>query len=86
MSVKEFRDTSTRVYDAELAPADSIISTAEWFITLLLLSIPFLNIVLVLFWAFGPGNRNRANFCRAILGFLVIGIALAACGALFSVH
>ncbi len=76
--MKEFRFVPG-IQDAELAPAESIISTGEWFITLLLLSIPFLSVVLLLFWSFGPGNRNRANFCRAVLIFMIIGLALGAC-------
>ncbi len=79
--MKEFRFVPPS-QDAEYALAESIISTGEWFVTLLLLAIPLLNIVLALFWAFGPGNRNRANFCRAVLIFMAIGVALVMCRAI----
>ncbi len=81
--MKEFRFIPPS-QDAELAPTESIISTSEWFITLLLLCIPLLNIALALFWAFGPGNRNRANFSRATLIFMAIGVALVMCRAIAS--
>ncbi|HIJ52945.1 MAG TPA: hypothetical protein HPP66_07285 [Planctomycetes bacterium] len=45
-----------------------------WMLTLLVLAIPFVNLVMYLVWALsGTGNVNRRNFCRAsIYWFLII--------------
>ena len=55
-----------------------------WMLTLLVLAIPFVNLVMYLIWALsGAGNLNRRNFCRAsiywfliILGLYVLFLAL----------
>ena len=53
-------------------------SVQEWFITILILAIPLVNIVMYLYWAFAEGvNLNKRNFCRASLLWAVIGIGLA---------
>ncbi len=50
-------------------------STMDWFFTLLVLAIPVVNIILYIVWACGAGNRNRVNFCRAsLLWVLLAGI------------
>jgi hypothetical protein len=53
------------------------LSTGEWFLTLFILGIPLVGIVMYFVWAFGAGNVSRANFCRAGLIWLAIGITLA---------
>lgn len=53
-------------------------STGAWFITLLVLAIPILNLVMYLIWAFGAGNRNRVTFCRASILWALIGVAIYA--------
>ena len=53
-------------------------SVGAWFVTLLVLTIPMVNIVMYLVWAFGPGgNVNRRNYCRAVLLWLAVGVLLA---------
>ena len=42
-------------------------TTGEWFWTLLLLSIPLVNIICFIVWITGSGNRNRVTYCRAML-------------------
>jgi hypothetical protein len=55
----------------------SPMSVKDWFITILILAIPVVNIVMYLVWAFGSsGNLNRRNFCRATLLWVVIGFAV----------
>jgi hypothetical protein len=45
----------------------------DWFLTIFILAIPFVNIVMYLVWAFGSsGNLNRRNFCRATLLWVAI--------------
>jgi hypothetical protein len=54
----------------------SPMSVKDWFITILILAIPLVNIVMYLVWAFGSsGNLNRRNFCRATLLWVVIVFA-----------
>jgi len=51
----------------------------DWFITLLVLAIPVVNIIMYLVWACGSsGNVNRKNFCTASILWVVIlfGFAL----------
>lgn len=56
----------------------SPLSMGEWVLTLLLMSIPCVNIIMCCVWAFGKtGNINRRNFCRAELIFIGIGIVLS---------
>lgn len=55
----------------------SPMSMGDWVLTLLLMSVPCLNIIFCCIWAFGKsGNLNRRNFCRAQLIFIVIGIVI----------
>jgi hypothetical protein len=54
------------------------LTVGEWFVTMLVLAIPLVNIVMGLVWAFGSGgNINRRNYCRAALIWMAIGIVLA---------
>ena len=53
------------------------LSTGEWFLTLLVLAIPLVGIIMYFVWAFGAGNVNRTNFCRAGLLWMAIGFVLA---------
>jgi hypothetical protein len=53
----------------------SPMSVKDWFVTLLILTIPLVNLVMYLAWAFGRyGNLNRRNFCRA--GLLMFAMAI----------
>ncbi len=57
---------------------NSPLSMGEWILTLLLMSIPCVNIIMCCVWAFGKnGNVNRRNFCRAELIFIGIGAVLS---------
>lgn len=49
----------------------------EWLITLIVLAIPCVNVIMYFVWAFGNGNENRKNFCRAGLIVMAIGIVLS---------
>ena len=51
----------------------SVVSTGEWFIYLCVLTIPVINLVVILWDAFGPKrNENKRNFCRATLILIVL--------------
>ena len=52
-------------------------SVKDWFITILILAIPLVNIVMYLYWAFADGvNLNKRNFCRASLLWVVIAFGI----------
>lgn len=51
-------------------------TTGDWFITMLLLAIPLVNLILIIVWACGVGNRNRVTYCRASILWFVIGLVL----------
>jgi hypothetical protein len=51
-------------------------TVGDWMGTLLILSIPIVNIIMYLVWAFGnSGNVNRKTFCQATLIWFVIILA-----------
>ncbi|MGL4485019.1 MAG: hypothetical protein ACRCUS_08730 [Anaerovoracaceae bacterium] len=55
---------------------NTVMSVGQWFVTLIVLAIPILNVIMYLIWAFGAGNKNRANFCRAGLIMILISVVL----------
>ena len=64
------------VYQEPQAP---VMSTTDWFFTQLILSIPLVNIIVLIMWAAGSsGNVNRRNFCRATLLWAVIAFLISA--------
>ena len=76
----------------EHPPSDestTVMSTKDWIITFLLMSIPCVGFILMIIWAFGStGNQNRKNHSRALLiywlivtaGYILLWIALIALG------
>nr|WP_024836028.1 hypothetical protein [Clostridium sp. 12(A)] len=70
-------------YSTQMDPNKSVMTMGEWLITLLIMLVPCVNIIMMLVWAFGNGNENRKNFCRAslimqvilsVLGFILYAI------------
>ncbi len=59
--------------------ADAVMSVKDWIITLLILEIPLVNIIALIIWANGTGNKNRANFASASLILIAIGIVIFFC-------
>ncbi len=61
------------------------LTVKEWFITILVLAIPLVNIVMYFMWGFGDGvNENKRNFCRASLLWAAICIAIGIVIAMFA--
>jgi hypothetical protein len=55
----------------------SVVRVGDWVVTILLLAIPIVNLVMLFVWSFGGGaNPNKANFAKASLIWMVIGIVL----------
>jgi hypothetical protein len=54
-----------------------IISVKEWVLTILLMAIPLVNLIMLFVWAFGGGaNPSKANYAKASLIWVLIGIVL----------
>lgn len=52
------------------------LSVGEWMLTIFLTAIPIVGIVLLFVWAFGSSTKiSKANWAKAMLIWLVIGIA-----------
>lgn len=59
-----------------MRPAGTV-SVGNWFVTLLLMAIPLVNLIMLFVWAFGGGaNPSKANWAKASLIWMLIGIAL----------
>jgi uncharacterized membrane protein YqjE len=64
--------TNTNISNSNL-----VMSIGDWIITLLIMCIPLVNLIMILVWAFsGNSNPNRANFCKANLILMAIGVIL----------
>ncbi len=54
------------------------ITIGNWFVTILLLGIPIVNIIMLLVWAFsGDYSKTKSNFAKAYLIWFLIGIVLS---------
>ncbi|AAW88994.1 conserved hypothetical protein [Neisseria gonorrhoeae DGI2] len=49
-----------------------VMTTGQWVLTMIVFMIPLVNIVMFFVWAFGRGNPNRANFCKALFLFTLL--------------
>jgi len=55
---------------------DPPMSTGAWFLTLLVLALPIINLIMYIIWACGVGNRSRVTFCRAAILWTVVIAAI----------
>ena len=54
-----------------------VIPVSEWILTLFITAIPIVGFVMLFVWGFGSGtNPTKANFAKASLIFLVVGLIL----------
>jgi cell division protein FtsW (lipid II flippase) len=57
---------------------NQIVKTGDWVLTLFICAIPLIGIIMLFVWAFSGGtNPSKANWAKASLIWLVIGISLA---------
>lgn len=52
-------------------------STGEWFVVLLVLAIPVVNVGFPLVWAFGGSRPQLKHFGRAVLWLEALGLVLS---------
>lgn len=59
------------------ADQNQVISVGEWFLILLVVTIPLVNLIVLIIWAFGGStNLNKVNFAKANLIWLAILVVL----------
>ena len=56
--------------------AEEEMTVGKWLLTLFATSLGFIGIIFLFIWGFGSGPKSRQNFCKAVLIFYVIAIAL----------
>ena len=61
----------------QMTPQDAPMTMGEWVITLIVGMIPCIGIIMLFVWAFGNGNVNRKNYCRAQLIITLVAIVLS---------
>ncbi len=50
-----------------------VVRTSEWFVTLLVLSIPVIGVIMLFLWSFSDEtNPNKKNWARAVLLWLLL--------------
>lgn len=53
------------------------VSTGEWFVTLLIASIPLVGLIMLFVWAFGGGAAaSKQNWAKAMLLWMLVCILL----------
>jgi hypothetical protein len=58
-------------------PNNQTVSVGDWFVTILLSSIPMVGFIMLLVWAFGGGAKeSKKNYARAALIFAIIGMVV----------
>ncbi len=58
------------------------VTLGEWIVTMLLMIVPFVNIVLLFIWAFGSNTKiSKSNWAKATLIMMAVGFVL---GIVFS--
>lgn len=56
---------------------EKVTSVGQWFLTIVLLLIPIVNVVFFIIWVFGGGNnKNRTNYMRAMILPAVVMLVL----------
>jgi fatty acid desaturase len=65
-------------YNPYQMPVDtSVMTVGDWILTFLITAIPIVGFVMLFIWAFGNDtNQNKANYAKATLLWMLIGIAL----------
>jgi hypothetical protein len=57
---------------------ESVVTVKDWLLVMLLMCIPFVNLVMPFVWAFGGGDipESKKNWAKAMLlwGLIIIGI------------
>ncbi len=53
------------------------VSVGNWMLTMVLMSIPIINVILLFVWAFGSNTEiSKANWAKAVLMWFLLGFIL----------
>jgi hypothetical protein len=52
------------------------VSVGNWMVTILLTYIPIVNLIMLIVWAFGGAQESKANWAKAMLIWMLIGIVI----------
>ena len=61
----------------QITEKEEVLTIGQWLLTTFVISIPLVGIIMIFVWGFGQGNKNRANFCKAMLVWFVISIVFS---------
>lgn len=62
----------------KLDSREEVVSVKDWLISMVVMMIPFVNIVMMFVWAFADGtNKSKSNFFKASLIISLICIVLS---------
>lgn len=62
---------------------NKVVTTGDWFVTMMITAIPLVGVIMLFVWAFGGGaNPNKENMAKAALIWLFISLVI---GILFFV-
>ena len=57
---------------------NSVVSIGDWFVTLLILSIPVVGFIMLFVWGFGGSTKpSKANYCKLMLILGLISVIVA---------
>lgn len=77
MEITNTSENQQAPYQQPMRP-NGPVSIGDWFVTILLMAIPLVNLIMLLVWAFGGGtNESKANWAKASLIWMLVGILLA---------
>lgn len=63
--------------DGRVDGPEEPIKVSEWFLTMLVLAIPCVNLIMLFVWGFGGSEkRSKANFCKAQLIWMAISAVI----------
>ena len=72
----EANNSSQPQYPYYGRPAEPV-STGDWFLTMLIMVIPLVNLIMLFVWAFGGGAKaSKSNWAKASLIWMLISIVL----------
>jgi hypothetical protein len=79
--MEETNATTTNYQSSYAPPVQAPVTVGDWVLTILITAIPLVGLIMLFVWAFSGGtNVSKANWAKAMLIWMLIGIVL---GVLF---
>ena len=64
------------VYSQKATIESGVVSTKDWFVTMLVACIPLVGIVMMFVWAFGNTKPSKKNWARAALIWCAVAVLM----------